>query len=269
MIKLAPIYNERAVYSKTRLHELKNRIAKIPGISDYTNLTAFGAGSFARHEASEYSDIDMFFLCKGEREDLSTPHTRELRLFGNLIGIIEAMGFPNFSNDCEYLEILHSPAILDNMGMPTDDYKNYFTVRMLLLLESKCLFGEANYNDIISEIISSYFRDSPDHKETFQPIFLLNDICRFWKTLLMNYESKRGASQYTDAQKTKQKVKNFKLKFSRMTTCFASIASICSYTIPIKEEQIIEQTRLTPRQRLESIPTRMPKAEDAVQDVLN
>lgn len=85
----------------------------------------------------------------------------------------------------------------------------------------------------------------------------------------MNYESKRGGSGYSEEQKTKQKVKNFKLKFSRMTTCFASIASICSYKIPIKEEQIIEQIRLTPHQRLESILTRIPQAEDAVQEILN
>ena len=269
MIKLAPIYRDREVYSATRLGELKNRIGTMSGISDYPNLTVFGAGSFARYEASEYSDIDIFFLCKGEREKLSKPHTLELFLFGNLLDTITKMGFPELSNDCEYLKILHSSDILEHMGKPTDDHENYFTVRMLLLLESKCLFGEANYNDIISEIISSYFRDYPDHKETFQPIFLLNDICRFWKTLLMNYESKRGGFDYTEEQKTKQKVKNFKLKFSRMTTCFASIASICSYTIPITEEQIIEQTHLTPRQRLESIPHRMPEAEDAVQDVLN
>ncbi len=269
MIKLSSIYKDRAVYSETRLGELKNRIVEIPGISDYTNLTVFGVGSFARYEASEHSDIDMFFLCKGEREELPEPHTRELRLFGNLIDMVRVMGFSKFSNDCEYLRILHSPEILENMGKPADDHENYFTVRMLLLLESKCLFGEANYNDIISEIISSYFRDYPDHEETFQPIFLLNDICRFWKTLLMNYESKRGGSEYNKEQKTNQKVKNFKLKFSRMTTCFASIASICSHTIPIKEEQIIEQIRLTPRQRLESIPTRMSEAEDAVQDVLD
>jgi predicted nucleotidyltransferase len=269
MTTLLPIYSEREVYSTTRLNDLQNFIGKTAGVSDYPNLTVFGAGSFARYEASEYSDIDIFFLCKGAREKLVKPHTRELFLFGNVLDTITKMGFPELSNDCEYLKILHSPDILENMGKPTDDHENYFTVRMLLLLESKCLFGETNYNDIINEIISSYFRDYPDRKETFRPIFLLNDICRFWKTLLMNYESKRGGSDYTEEQKTKQKVRNFKLKFSRMTTCFASIASICSYTVPIKEEQIIEQIRLTPRQRLESIPHRMPEAEDAVQDVLN
>lgn len=269
MVELASIYKERYSHSQTRLNELKNRIGTIPGISDYTNLTIFAAGSYARYEACEYSDIDMFFLCKEERKDLPEPRTSELRLFGKLIEIVDAMDFPKFSNDCEYLKIYDSPLILKHIGSPEDDSENYFTVRMLLLLESKCLYGDATYNDITREIVNSYFKDYPDHKKTFQPIFLLNDICRFWKTLLMNYEHKRSGSDYSEAEKTKQKVRNFKLKFSRMTTCFATIASLCSYRIPVTEDQVIEQTRLTPRERLETIPTRVPEAEKAVQEVLD
>lgn len=269
MVTLAPIYQERAFYSQTRLNELKNRIGSLSEISAYTDLTVFGAGSLGRLEASEYSDIDLFLLCKGEPDNLAEPHTSELRLFGSLIDTVEKMGFPKFSNDCEYLKILHSPQILENMGKPADDHENYFTVRMLLLLESTCLFGQVNYDDIVREMVSSYFRDYPDHKKSFQPVFLLNDICRFWKTLLMNYESRRGGTHYTEEQKTKQKVRNFKLKFSRMTTCFATVASICSYNVPVTEDQVVEQTGLTPRQRLESIPTRVPEAEKEVQDVLD
>jgi len=269
MVQLVPIYKERADYSQNRLNELGNRIGKIPGISDYTNLTIFGAGSYARQEACKHSDIDMFFLCKEERNDLPDPHTKELRLFGKLIDIVDNMNFPTFSNDCEFIKIHYCPQILENIGNPKDDHENYFTVRMLLLLESKCLYGNETYDDIIQKIIDSYFRDYPDHEQTFQPIFLLNDICRFWKTLLMNYEFKRHGTNYTEEQKTKQKVKNFKLKFSRMTTCFATIASLCSYKIPVKENQVIEQTHLTPRERLESIALRIPETEKAVQAVLD
>jgi len=270
MTKLLPIYGDRAVYSETRLGELAKRIGTLPGISDYNNsLTIFSAGSYARYEASKYSDIDIFFLCKQERENLPKPRTTELRLFAGLIDIADKMSFPEFSSDCQYLKILHSPQILKNMGSSIDDYENYFTVRMLLLLESKCLFGNAYYDEITREIVNSYFIDYPDHEQTFQPIFLLNDICRFWKTLLMNYEHRRIGSVDIEAKKTKQKVRNFKLKFSRMTTCFATIASICSYKVPVTQDQVIEQTRLTPRERLDSIPTRMPKAEEAVQNVLD
>lgn len=269
MLSLAPVYAERASYSKNRLNELGNRISKVPAISGYKDLTVFGAGSYARYEACQHSDIDMFFLCKEGREQLPEPRTKELRLFGKLIEIVDDMNFPKFSNDCEYLKIQHSPQILQNLGSSKDDHENYFTVRMLLLLESKCLYGNDTYDNITKEIITSYFKDYPDHEQTFQAIFLLNDICRFWKTLLMNYEHKRIGSDRSEAQKTKQKVRNFKLKFSRMTTCFATIASICSYKIPATEEQVIEQTRLTPRERLETIPTRVPEAEEAVQDVLD
>ena len=269
MIKSPSIYGDRALYSQTRLDELKNRIGRIPAISTYGNLTIFGAGSYARQEASPYSDLDLFFLCNEERETLTKPRTSELRLFAELITIADAMTFPEFSNDCEYLKMLHSPQILKHMGSSTDDYENYFTVRMLLLLESRCLFGNILYDQITQEIIDSYYKDYPDHEETFQPIFLLNDICRFWKTLLMNYEHKRIGEAIDEVIKTKQKVRNFKLKFSRMTTCFATVASICSYRVPITQEQVIEQTHLTPRERLEGIPARMPEAEEAVQTVLD
>jgi len=84
----------------------------------------------------------------------------------------------------------------------------------------------------------------------------------------MNYEHKRHGTDYTEEEKTKQKVKNFKLKFSRMTTCFATIASLCSYSIPVTEEQVMEQTNLTPRERLETIPNRVSETEEAVQEVL-
>ena len=268
-MELQPIYKERAMYSETRLGELMKLIGKIPVISQYEDLTIFVAGSFARHEASGYSDIDIFLLCKEERENLPKAHTCELSLSGSLIDIVDTMSFPELSNDCQYLKILYSPRMLKYIGSPMDDHENYFTARMLLLLESKCLFGDPIYNDITKEIINSYFRDYSDHEKTFQPIFLVNDICRFWKTLLMNYEYKRNVSADDKAKKTKEKVRNFKLKFSRMTTCFASIASLCSYRIPVTEEQVIEQTHLIPRERLENIPSRVPQAEEAVQEVLD
>ena len=57
------------------------------------------------------------------------------------------------------------------------------------------------------------FKDFPDHPRTFQPIFLMNDICRFWKTMLLNYEHKRhGDGEPGDEIRRRSKVKNFKLK---------------------------------------------------------
>jgi hypothetical protein len=140
---------------------------------------------------------------------------------------------------------------------------------MLLLLESTCLYGEDTYQGIIRQIISSYFKDFHDHPKTFWPTFLLNDICRFWKTLLLNYESRRHTSVGDESKKTKAKVKNFKLKFSRLTTCFASIAALGCHHEPVSEEEVMQLTKLTPRQRLELVAKFVPKSSDEVNDVLD
>lgn len=265
------IYSDRESYSKQRLEELRKKILNINEIGQsLKGLTIFCAGSYARYEASEYSDIDMFFLCESPKDKQVSPHTAALRLFGKMIEIINELKYPEFSNDCQYLKILHSEDILKNLGSPTDDHENYFTVRMLLLLESQCLYGESSCDAIIKNMIDSYFSDFPDHATTFQPIFLLNDICRYWKTLLLNYENKRNTfpnEQNSEELKKKQKVRNFKLKYSRMTTCFATIAAIGSYESPTQDD-IFSLTKLTPRMRLEFVKMKFPDLADEVNNVL-
>ncbi len=266
MITKSEIFEKRAQYSQNRILELRNRIAGLKEPKDLRNLTIFVAGSHARLEASEHSDIDVFFFCSGNRNTRKEPHTKELKLFGKMIEIAGDMKFPKFSDDCRYLQVLHTNEMFTHLGSPIDDHGNYFTARMLLLLESKCLYGDRAYDQIISKIVDSYFRDYADHRQDFEPIFLLNDICRYWKTLLLNYEYAR--TYMTPEKKTKQKVRNFKLKFSRMTTCFASIAALGSYANPVMKRQVIRLTRLTPRERLEDIVARLPRTKTTVTNIL-
>jgi predicted nucleotidyltransferase len=266
------IAKERETYSLGRLEEIKNRLSTLAEFKLDPDLTVFAAGSYARLEASKNSDIDMFFLSSVESGHQPLQRTNSLRMFGKIIDTVESMGFPKFSNDCEYLVILKADDIVSNLGSRTDDHENYFTARMLLLLESHCLFGEKAFQNVMERIVSSYFKDFPDHQQTFQPIFLLNDIGRYWKTMLLNYEHKRltmSNGQESSDRKTKQKVRNFKLKFSRMTTCFASAAAFGSYLAPVTEKQIIEITKLTPRQRLESIKDRVSGVDVPIKKVLD
>ena len=271
MIDAKLLISKREEYSKLRLQELKSRLGDLPEVSGFPDLTIFGAGSYARLEASEYSDIDMFFLTQSSAEEIPDLRSNTLRLFGKIIDAICTMKFPKFSNDCEYLVVLKTKDILDNIGSRTDDHANYFTVRMLLLLESHCLYGDSIFRQVTTEIVRKYFVDYPDHQQTFQPMFLMNDICRFWKTLLLNYENKKSTPRgNSDAQTraTKRKVRNFKLKYSRMTTCFASIAALGSYLAPVTEEHVVAMTQLTPRERLLSIPSRLSEVKSEVDEVL-
>jgi predicted nucleotidyltransferase len=260
----------RAQHSRSKLDELARRLAKIPEPATYPGLTIYAVGSYGRQEASKYSDLDLFFLTTTPKTEIVDPNTRRLRLFGQIIEIADDMGFPKFSNDSEFLVILDAKDLLDKLGSRTDDLENYFTARMLLLLEGQCLYGDATHGEFMKQVVESYFRDYHDHPNTFEPTFLLNDICRFWKTMLLNYENKRnipagGGDPAT--QKVRQKVRNFKLKYSRMTTCFASIAVLGSHAPGLSQEDVIRFTTLTPRERILAVLDRVPEAKDVVKDL--
>jgi predicted nucleotidyltransferase len=271
-MELPKILAERETYSRIRLNEFKQRVSKVAAGKDVEGLAVFCAGSYARHEASEHSDIDLFFVyddvSDGQNIGWKSRKTNEIKLFADIINVAEAMDFPAFSNDSQYLHTLRCSDILKHLGSPTDDFDNFFTMRMLMLLESQCVFGEEAFVAIQRNIVAAYYRDYPDHQASFEPWFLMNDIGRFWKTLLLNYEHKRNQPTDDFSIKTKQKVKNFKLKFSRMTTCFATISALGSYDSPVNEEQIVELAQKTPRERLQVVVENIPETENAVTKVL-
>jgi len=263
---LEAIFEERAAYSNGKLDLLKDALAALPEARAIDGLTIFCAGSYGRDEASEYSDIDLFFLHE-DRSAIHNPRESELRLFAKLIEIADGLGFPGFSNDCEYLQLHSTKEILSHLGDREDDYLNFFTMRMLMLLESKCIFGQPAFEEAQRSFIKSYYRDYPKHRKTFEPTFLLNDISRFWKTLLLNYENKRTQKE-SDADKTKARVRNFKVKFSRMTTCFATVAAIGAFVPPVTEEDVAQIALMNPRSRLQLVAQKLPDTRDHVDAVL-
>jgi predicted nucleotidyltransferase len=248
----------KKLYSETRIAELRNRLEGIGQLSALADLTIFGAGSYARLEASEHSDIDTFFVYTSSRSAISNVRTKELGLFGELIRVAEQMSFPAFSNDAQYLECLSCDDILMHLGSPEDDSRNFFTARMLLLLESKPLANEEQYKLIVKRVCDAYYRDFPDHKKSFEPQFLLNDIGRFWNTMLVNYENRRNL-EADRSKKAKHKVKNFKLRFSRATTCFATVAAIGAHPSTLTIDDFVELVYETPQKRLDRVAAQRPE----------
>jgi hypothetical protein len=175
------------------------------------------------------------------------------------------MEFPAPSNDGQFLNIIPLKNILDHLGGPEDDYKNHFTARMLLLLESYPVFGDQAYTHAIEAIVNAYFRDYEDHVENFRPTFLVNDILRFWKTLCLNYEHRRN--QAPEARKIKQKIRNFKLGYSRLLTCFATVALLSSYN-RITPDDIVGFCKMTPLDRLLLLGDRRPNTRESLKTAL-
>lgn len=262
------IVEKKKANSLDRIVKFRKQLATIKELELFENLGIFVAGSYARNEASVYSDIDLFFVLDGSIDEVENPTLTQMRSFSRIIEEADGLQFPTFSNDGEFLRILEKSKMLRELGGRNDDYLNYFTARMLMLLESKPVYGEAAYNEMVKDIVGAYFRDYTHHPRDFRPVFLINDIIRFWKTLCLNYEHKRNQPSENAAQKTKQKVKNLKLKFSRMLTCFGSIAAIIDMNETAGIDEILSLRDMTPMERLEQVVSRQAILREPFSDLM-
>lgn len=218
----------------------------------------YATGSYGRLEAWPGSDIDLFFLYDGADETARFPWTSFVRLSAKLIEAIAEMGIPPFSSDGRYLEVLYVSEMERILGSPSDDSLNAFTARMLLLLESQPLRDPAVYERLLRRIVGFYYRDFPDHADSFVPIFLINDILRFWRTLTLNYEHHRLkvlglAGEQRERKKADSVLKNYKLKVSRAATCFSMVANLSAAPAPVTLEAVLDLCGLTPAERFERL----------------
>ena len=84
------------------------------------------------------------------------------------------------------------------------------------------------------------------------PTFLTNDILRLWRTFCVNYEAR--TERVPELEKAKGKLKNYKLKHSRLLTCYSAILYLIAIhyqNVSVHPSDAREMTELTPTQRLE------------------
>ena len=141
-------------FSKLRLNELANRFKTIHELND-NKLCVFATGSYGRLEASPNSDIDLFFL--DTDHSLQTSNLEKTIINAEIIKICRNLGLPEFSKDGLYLKSLWLKEMKDAIGSPADDYYNFFTARLLMLLESQPLYNEYLYEKALQEIINCYY----------------------------------------------------------------------------------------------------------------
>lgn len=216
----------------------------------------YATGSFGRLEAGEHSDLDLFIVTETEEVEGKKEPRRlldgisEIRLQYRLIEIVDIHGIKKFDAGGKYLASHTLESFTRWLGSNEDDFRNTLTGRMLLLLESKCLLGDEVYKTTIDRVIDRYFRDYEGHEGDFVPAFLVNDILRMWRTFCVNYEFYRKGTE------TREKLKNLKLKFSRMLTCFSGVIyllAIFSRSRTVTPNDARQLVALTPTERLESL----------------
>lgn len=230
----------------------------------------YATGSFGRGEASKFSDLDLFIVGKNDgkpgpsgKQGSLLKRLDDICLRADLIEATRKLGIQEFSGDGEYLVHYSVDHFTKTLGTREDDFINTFTGRVLLLLESSPLLEQAVYEDIIEDVISAYWRDYEDHKSDFIPAFLANDILRLWRTFCVNYEA--GTEREPDEKKAKGKLKNYKLKHSRLLTCYSALLYLLAFygsKGTVSPEDALSMIRLTPTQRLEWLISR-PELVDA------
>jgi hypothetical protein len=125
---------------------------------------------------------------------------------------------------------------------------------LLLLLESRPLLGVTTYERTIDNVVAAYWRDYEKHKRQFMPAFLANDILRLWRTLCVNYEA--GTQSEPAKKRAKRRLKNYKLKHSRLLTCYSALLYLLTTYLEKKSvppDDAIAMIRLSPTERLEAL----------------
>jgi hypothetical protein len=211
---------------------------------EWSHVGVFVAGSLGRLETGRKSDLDLFLLGKGQTNVSKRRFSKlqEIQLLSKLIQINRSAGLPEFSGDGRYLKIHDLSDLIDSTGDANDDSENYFTARMLLLLESKPLWNAELRREAIDAVLENYFKDGKGKKD-FRPLFLLNDILRYWRTVCLNYERDRISPN------DKWWKKNLNLKFSRKLTVFSTVLAVVTKAVETKAD-ISALTEEVPLNRL-------------------
>lgn len=246
---------ERRAQTEDRLNALRGQL-EIAKVTLADKACIYATGSFGRLEAGQSSDLDLFIVTKSveklQGEDIvqvnQLSQLDTIIVKADLINAVRKLSMPDFDSDGRYLASHSVTELVKSLGAHDDDYKNTLTGRLLLFLESQPLLGADVYDQVIEEVIAAYFGDYSAHSDNFMPAFLANDILRLWRTFCVNYEfGRRG-------KRIEGKIKNYKLKHSRMLTCYSALLYLLGVyqlekTVSIARAK--EMAKLTPTGRLE------------------
>jgi len=219
---LTDFLNKRKEYSFEILENIKTELEK--NINN-ENICIVTTGSYARGEASEESDLDFYVIVKNGDYDLAFD---EKELIQNVINKYiknDSGDSGTFGSDAiEKLETM-----LKNIG-GTKDTNIKLTRRMLFLLESKCLYNEQIYNDVMKRLLSVYIKEAISYNQIAR--FLLNDIIRYYRTITTDFEYK------INEEGKSWGLRYIKLTYSRKLIYFAGIISIAQTQDKNREEKI-------------------------------
>lgn len=263
------VFAKRRADTDARLKRFEERLAVHLGadeaalIGDHT--TVYVTGSGGRGEMSDASDLDLFLVRtvgKPSKIDAALLQTAIIRATRDC-NIVEA------SADGVFLELHSADDFVKLLGSTDDDWRNKFTARMLLLLESRPVVGSTSYDRLIDSVIDGYWAVAEAHQHDYLPYVFVNDVIRYWRVVLLNHESRLRAKEIElrEAEKSapgtidvaarlkvERSARSFKLHFPRAIICFASLAYLLAVTRQrphVSKGDMKAMIALTPFERLD------------------
>lgn len=214
-------------HSKTTIDAVREHIRANPPSKDVHTLAI--AGSLARLEASDLSDLDLIISLHPPAEGESAPDPQPIMDWRDKLCADLGLEPPNKNGVFQH-PICRSriATIAGRSGEAYDDVAK----RILFLLESDWLYNQDNYDSLLAEIIDAYSEDvRRDLRKNF--VFLLNDVVRFFRSLCVNYQFNKA-----DTEDGKWPLRNIKLRHSRVLMYFSMIAAIGALSREDSEQKI-------------------------------
>ncbi len=189
-------------------------------------------GSLARNEftGEGRSDVDWTLLVD------RLAMIQDIDLVHELTRLVERSGHKTPNKTGPFGNLAFSHDLIHQIG-GSDDTNANTTQRLLLLLESTALYGDSVRSRVIRNILSRYVLEDesflngkhPEHV----PRFLLNDVARYWRTMTVDFQTKKRERENKGFA-----LRNVKLRFSRKLLYLAGLIACFSFSIWRDDENL-------------------------------
>jgi hypothetical protein len=178
---------QRALDKRREISDALSQSGGLPLIPADASFVAYG--SLARAEWTEDSDVDWTLLIDGP---VVSHHVAGAR---GIADRLRTIGCKDPGREGVFGRLTFSHDLVHRIGGQNDTNAN-MTQRILLLLESIVLDDPQAYERVYRAVLGRYCEEdvhfpAPDPSHYKVPRFLLNDIVRFWRTMAVDYTSKR------------------------------------------------------------------------------